>query len=707
MADTITGPVNGRATKSNLLKLPLQPPAVPDDDGQALEDERPVPVDPPALAAPGITSEARRPIVPAWLRTRAGVTATVRHTGSRMLYATGYHALRTPLYAAQLAAYAPRGGMRLVVSTGRWVWDREAAPLRAAAVGRDDVDEYMRLTAQRDRRVRTRGTVALVAVVFGAGLALTLYVMAPTWLALFGAASVMVAGFLGQEQDHPVIGPAVVKTEVQKLTSSVVLRALGAIGNDKINRALGKGGEGIRFTAEITRDGPGYRADLDLPYGVAAADIMEKRRSLSSGLRRPLGCVWPEGDPGQHEGRLILWVGDKDLSAQAKITWPLARSGQHDYFNPVPFGSDPRGRALAVPLFQHNVLIGSLPGQGKTASVRVLVSGASLDPTAELWLHENKGTGDLEAFERVSHRYVSGIEDEAIEYAADSLALLRKEVMRRSAALKAIPAELRPDKRVTRQIANMRQVRLHPLVGVFDECQNLFAHKEFGEQAGEDAEFVIKLGRALGVTLILATQRPDKASLPTGVSGNVSIRFCLRVAGQVENDMILGTSAYKNGYRATTFRPEVDAGIGYLGGASAIPLVVRTAYVDGPASERIAQRAYALRKAAGTLTGHAAAEAPERTTPSFDILADVLTVVPASEEKVWGERIASRLAELRPDVYGGWKGENVTSSLKPHGIGAQDVWGTTDAGKGTTRRGFARTDILAAVTRRDGKKSAD
>ena len=59
--------------------------------------------------------------------------------------------------------------------------------------------------------------------------------------------------------------------------------------------------------------------------------------------------------------------------------------------------------------------------------------------------------------------------------------------------------------------------------------------------------FIIKIGRALGVFLILATQRPYKDSLPTVVCGNVSTRFCLKVAGQVENDMMLGTSAYKNG----------------------------------------------------------------------------------------------------------------------------------------------------------------
>ena len=89
------------------------------------------------------------------------------------------------------------------------------------------------------------------------------------------------------------------------------------------------------------------------------------------------------------------------------------------------------------------------------------------------------------------------------------------------------------------------------------------------------------------------------------MSGNVSTRFCLKVTGQVENDMILGTSAYKNGLRATTFRPQIDAGIGYLVGGGPAPQVVRTFYLDMHAAERVAIRARALREAAGTLTGHA------------------------------------------------------------------------------------------------------
>jgi DNA segregation ATPase FtsK/SpoIIIE, S-DNA-T family len=40
-------------------------------------------------------------------------------------------------------------------------------------------------------------------------------------------------------------------------------------------------------------------------------------------------------------------------------------------FAPVPFGTDVRGRVVRVPLAYHNWLIGTIPRQGKTASVQV------------------------------------------------------------------------------------------------------------------------------------------------------------------------------------------------------------------------------------------------------------------------------------------------------------------------------------------------
>ena len=53
-------------------------------------------------------------------------------------------------------------------------------------------------------------------------------------------------------------------------------------------------------------------------------------------------------------------------------------------------------------------------------------------------MHELKGSGDLDPMEQVSHRFVSGVDDASIAYAAASLKMLRAEIMRRTERLKAL-----------------------------------------------------------------------------------------------------------------------------------------------------------------------------------------------------------------------------------------------------------------------------
>jgi S-DNA-T family DNA segregation ATPase FtsK/SpoIIIE len=682
--------------------------ASPNGDAAGVGEAR-VLVDSPQAQRPArgnLRDAQRRPIVPPWLSSRQEFTARARWVAGLAAHTSAYHATRTPKYAGRLAARAPRGAARVAAGWLRWLFDLEGEPVRQATVRAEDAEQYRHLSRQRDRRVRWR---AVVSVALGGGLAAaaTALALAPgrlRWLILAGLLAAL--GRVGQPADQPLLDTAVVIPQRPRLTSNMVAEALAVLGISGI-----KGPESITFPAPITRDGDGYRAEVDLPLGVVPGEVVKHRPELASALRRRLGCVWPEGDSQVHEGRLVLWVGDRDL-AQVRgrgLAWKLARTGTHDLFTPVPFGVDARGRPVAVPLVQHNVLIGSLPGQGKTGAVVVLASGAALDPLAELWVHELKGSGDLDPYAAVAHRFVSGIDDESIAYAADSLRLLRAEVMRRTGVLKQLPRDLCPDKRVTREIAERRSLGLAPLVCVIDECQNLFAHPGYGAKAGEDAEFVIKIGRAFGVVLILATQRPDKESLPTGVSGNVSVRFCLKVAGQVENDMILGTSAYKRGLNAALFRPEIDAGIGYLVGATPAPTVACAAYLDVGTRERIAARARALRERAGTLSGHALGEAPQPTSDAAArLLADVLAVVPPSETRVWNQTVVARLAELRPDVYGGWEAEQLTAALKPYGISVGQVWATDPAtGEGANRRGIDRHAVADAATERERRRRGD
>ncbi len=549
----------------------------------------------------------RRPVLAAWLRSRAELRVTLGWALRYAAHVAAFHAVRAPtIYLGRLALRSPRGAWRIARATFRWVTDWEGHPVRLAAVEQVDAAAYLRLSRQRNERVKARAWMALLAALpLGAAAVAVALLAGPVTRVLAVAAAVAVLGAFGRRPDRPLLDTAVTVHKVPKLTSEIVRRAL-AVAVPEIRAALAKDPGAVEFVDPIQRDGQGYRAPVNLPYGVTVGDVMGARARLASGLRRQLGCVWPAGDPGQHEGRLVLWVGDRDLAelrGRKGLPWALAQAGRHDIFHPVPFGADPRGRPVAVPLFQHNVLIGSIPGQGKTGSLTVLACGCALDPLAELQVHELKGSGDLDGLEQVAHRFVSGIDDDSIAYAADSLTLLRSEVVRRTGALKKLPRDLCPDKRVTRQIAERRSLGLHPVACVIDEAQNLFAHPVYGAQAAADAEFIIRIGRAFGVILILATQRPDRDALPAGVKGNVSIRLCHYVPDQVANDLILGTGAYKRGVNAAMLRPEIDAGIGYLVGVGPAPIVACAARIDGHALERIARRARVLRERAGRLLG--------------------------------------------------------------------------------------------------------
>ncbi|MGW2519792.1 cell division protein FtsK [Streptomyces sp. NPDC001617] len=666
----------------------------------------------PRVTGPGylgrLAAAKRRDVVPVWLRSVAELKTATAWVARHYAHSVGYHALRAPVYAARLTLQAPTGAAKFVGGTLRWVADREGEPVRLAAVRREDAAEYLKLSRQRDGRVRLRTLVAVLAMFVGLGSALAMYVLAPDWLqAVSVSAVVMALGFAGRKADDPVIHRAVELPKATKLTSDIVLRALGALGIPAINQAQAKGRDGFEFTAPITRDGPGWRAQGNLPFGVTVTDVIERRDRLASGLRRPLGCVWPEAVPDEHTGHLVLWVGDQDMNKAKKPAWPLAKSGTVDLFKPVAFGTDQRGRWVEITLMYIAGVIGAIPRMGKTFLLRLLLLIAALDPRAELHTYDMKGTGDLDPVgNAVSHRHAAGDDDESILYALADFRALREELRRRTKVIRSLPRDICPESKVTSALADKRSLGLHPIVIGVDECQVLFEHPDHGKEFEEIITDLVKRGPATGIVVLLATQRPDAKSLPTGISANASARWCLKVMGQLENDMVLGTSAYKRGVRATMFAWG-DKGIHYFVGEGADARIVASVYVDAPGAEAIGARARKARETAGLLSGYALGEAPEEVTgPAYDLLADIAAVVAEKEERVWNERIAARLADLRPDVYGGWKGENVTSALKPHGIKTRDVAGTTDEGTRTTRRGIARADLMKAIAERSEKPGA-
>ncbi|MFD0061752.1 cell division protein FtsK [Streptomyces sp. NPDC056690] len=676
-----------------------------DPEARVMVDQKtPAATDPAYLGR--LMGARRRTVVPVWLRSTAELKMATSWVARHYAHVAGYHALRSPVYALRLTFQAPTGAARFVGSTMRWVADRESAAVRQAAVRREDAAEYLTLSRHRDSRVRLRTLITVLTMFVGLGTALAIYVLAPDWLQTLSVSAVVMAlGFNGRRVDDPVIHRAVEMPKATKLTSDVVLRALGSLGIPAISQAQAKGRDGFEFTAPITRDGPGWRAEGNLPFGVTVTDVIERREKLASGLRRPLGCVWPEAVPDEHTGRLVLWVGDQDMSKAKQPAWPLAKSGTVDLFKPTAYATDQRGRWTELTLMYIAGIIGAIPRMGKTFLLRLLLLIAALDPRAELHTYDMKGTGDLDPVgNAVSHRHGAGDDDEVITYVLNDARALREELRRRTKVIRSLPRDICPESKVTSELASKRSLGLHPIVVGVDECQVLFEHDQHGKEFEEIFTDLVKRGPATGIVVLLATQRPDAKSLPTGISANASLRLCLKVMGQLENDMVLGTSAYKRGVRATMFA-WADKGIHYLVGEGSDASIVRSVYVDGRGAERIAARARAAREKAGLLSGYALGEEPEVPASAYDLLADILAVVPATEAKAWSETVVARLAELRPDVYDGWDPEGLAAALKPHGVTTIQVGRRVD-GKVVNRRGIDRSHITTAIAERDGKRDA-
>lgn len=676
-------------------------------DGELVE-EKPAgpPVDQPhreddSLAARAGREMQRRPVVAPWMTDRQERAAVARWMVGHVAHHTAYHSVRLPLYGGKLLVRSPLGVWRVVDRSARWLVDAEGHPLRQYAVAHNDHQAYLQLTRIRDERIKRRLIIAGVTVLMLVALCLVLAFAAPWWAdTLAISASLVTLGVLGAPVDKPLISPAVVTFQAPRLTSDLVVKALSSLGLSGLT-PTGKTAPSITFPNPITREGFGWRADVDLPHGVTVTQILSKREELASGLRRSLGCVWPERDPESHAARLVLFVADKDLRKAKQPKWPLDRVSIADVFAPIPLGTDPRGRIVSIELMFANLLLGAMPRQGKTATMRIILLGLALDPTVELRIFELKGTGDLSPLEPVCHHYASGAGKTALELAMASLRGLKAELEKRAERISQLARRDRgivPDNKVTRQLADDRKYGLWPIVLGIDECQNLFTDEDHGKEAADLCTDIIKLGPALGIMLILATQRPDKDSLPKAISANVALRLCLYVSGQTENDMVLGTSSYQQGIRATSFTPILDAGIGILRGAGPEATTVKGFYKDGPAAVKVVERARVLRAQAGTLTGYAVGE--ELQVDEWSVLDDVARVFQAGEDQLWSETILSRLQALRPEIYGAWKPAALAAALKPYGAEPGQVWMADERGVERNRRGYSVDAIAEAVSSR-------
>ena len=188
-------------------------------------------------------SRERRPVIHPALRSRREALATIRWVGAALPARVGVSPGAASRSTRPSSRSAPRAALaRLTGGMVRWTFDLEGHPVRMAAVLKADPEAYLKLSPPARRpgpaagvdqrrwsRVISAGGAALVA----AGPALA------QWAAVAPGGGAC-CGWLGAPADRPLIDRAVVPNRVEKLTSDIVIRALGAVGLAAINQAIAK-----------------------------------------------------------------------------------------------------------------------------------------------------------------------------------------------------------------------------------------------------------------------------------------------------------------------------------------------------------------------------------------------------------------------------------------------------------------------------------
>ncbi|MBO0609375.1 FtsK/SpoIIIE domain-containing protein [Myceligenerans salitolerans] len=684
------------------------------DQGMVQPEDNPAPdaevIDAPAPSADVAARPARViehrgdrevPVLPEWLTSWDVFVPAFRRHAKFLATWSAHHGVRSPLYTTRFLGRAALGLGICTKALARWVLDSENKAKRAALIaGAKGTTEYKTLRKEHADGVRARlGGLAAGGVLLGVAGATINAQAGPDGLTVAtmaaGAAAVTGLGIVGTRRVAAPIAETR-REEVPPLTVDTVTDALMTLGLSGQRSEVRKGNAEIKILRIFSTTG-GVEIHVDLPPGATVADVIKNKEKLAGALRRPQDCVWPEGNAKAHPSRLNLYIADKALSERDLVRFAYRNKGAVNVFEDFVIGEDQRGRPVSTCLMYNNGVVGGLPGAGKTFLLRVLMLGAALDPRTELHIHEFKGTGDLMPLEPISHVCRSGSDEDDYAALLADLNAITAEMNRRSKIIRDLPISVSAEKKLTDDLAAVGNPHgLRPLLLVIDESQLPFGHKVIGKEIVEKVENILRLGRALGIMVWLATQRPSAEAIPARISALLSLRICLRVGDQVTNDMVLGTSAYQAGRRATVFSQE-DKGTALMLGEKADTQLLRSAYVDGILTEQVVARARAEREAKGLLSGVAAGEEPGDDDYAT-VLDHLIAVWPENDPewpngKVWADDLAERLAGHIPALYEGWDGSQVLAAAKRHGVTYVQV-----KHHGQNKRGLARTDITRELT---------
>ncbi len=273
----------------------------------------------------------------------------------------------------------------------------------------------------------------------------------------------------------------------------------------------------------------GWRARLRLARGQTITDVTAKIPALESGLGTQRGAVRVYPTPDDLANRCELRVLDRDPHADA-IPWP--GPSVTSITQPIDLGPFEDAEPCRVLFLRRHAILGGATGSGKSGGLNELMANLAACRDVVIWAIDLKRGMELKPWAACIDRLAT-TPREAAALLADAVTILhaRAEHLAGHGWREWQPSETMP-----------------ALVIIIDEYAEL---ADQAPRAMKDTDTIARLGRALAVTLVAATQRPTQKVMGQGaVRSQMNIRIAFRVQEQRDIDLVLGQGMLSAGWHA-------------------------------------------------------------------------------------------------------------------------------------------------------------
>ena len=251
-------------------------------------------------------------------------------------------------------------------------------------------------------------------------------------------------------------------------------------------------------------------------------------------------------------------------------------------FDPVYLGIDEAGEPVYLPMMYNNLLVGGIPGSGKSVTLSLIIAHAGLSVDCRLCLIDGKQV-ELGLWREAADVFVGP----DIDHAITTLRRLQTVMDNRYAYL------LANQRRKIERGDGMNAILL-----AIDEIAYFSA--TIGDKTQRDTfaallRDLVARGRAVGLIVVGATQRPTADIIPTSLREIFSWRLAARCTTDVSSDVILGHGWAGKGYSAASIHPN-DQGVVWLAADNGIPRRIKVAYLNDDDIIRLAAYARDIRR---------------------------------------------------------------------------------------------------------------